>query len=316
MPFESVARSASPSETFAYQWCLTGVGVGAITINFLMIIMFLRFQHKLLTKNHNLLLLSLAIADFCVGIGCTLGGQMFYFYTQRKINLAVYKLTAAMPYFGSFFISISSLIIMTADRLMSIEFPFRHRTIMTRPKIIGLIVATWLLVIGLLISQVIIFFLWHDNGWTELRARSLLLSILFCVGLIVLLISNVYIFREVRRVNSGKRINSNEIAFPTLQTTVGSTGRNSEFMHITVRRGERKTSMICIWLTLLFIICWFPVSVYYFTWVSVGEAPVGRLLMLACLSLASGNSVLNPVVYLFQKRIFRDCVKHMLPCCI
>ena len=300
MAVKSLAKT-SPSQTVAFQWCLTIVSAGALVINFLVIIMFVRFRQRLLSIDHNLILFSLAIADFAVGIGGILGGQLYYFLAQGEIQLVVYKLGSSIPYFGSFFISISTLAIMTADRVISVKFPLKHLAIMTRSKIISLIAGAWSLVTILVFNQGVIFFAFKDNGWTELRSRALLLSIFFTTAVVILSISNAYLFMKVRGSRKPNFMRSNKVG-PTLHEGAEPIRRNT-------RKEEAKSSKICIWLTVLFIVCWFPAAVYYLIWLSTGKAPIGRALLTFCLSLASANSLLNPVVYLLQKEYFRDCLK-------
>ena len=296
MAAKSLAKT-SPSQTLAFQWSLTVVSLGALTINFLVIIMFVRFRHCLLSKNHNLILFSLAIADFAVGIGGILGGQLCYFLSEGKIKLVVYKLGSSIPYFGSFFISILSLAIMTGDRLISVKFPLRHLVIVTREKVIGLIAGAWLLVVLLIVNQGVIFFVFGDKGWTEIRSRALLLCIFFSIALVILSISNAYLFIKVRGMRSNRVV-------PSVHEGDQPLARNT-------RKAHAKSCKVCIWLTILFIFCWFPVAIYYLIWLLTGKAPIGRSLLTFCLSLASANSLFNPVVYLLQKKCFRDCFRNI-----
>ena len=266
--------------------------------------MFIRFRHRLLSKHHHLILFSLAIADFAVGVGGILVGQFYYLLSIGDAKLVVYKLGACIPYFGSFFMSISLLSIMTADRLISVRFPVRHLTTMTRRKIVGLIGGAWLLVTMLIVSQVVIFFVANDNGWTELKSRALLFSIFFTVAVLILSMSNAYLFIQVRSTNnSSLALRSNKVG-PTCHEGAEPLRRNST-------KEEAKSSNICIWLTILFIVCWFPVAIYYQMWSSLGKAPADRGLLTFCLSLASANSLSNPIVYLLQNKYFLDCFRNV-----
>ena len=298
--------NTTPVETIVYQWTLTTVNAVVIIINLVAIAMFTRFRHRLLTNNHNLLLFSLAIADFLVGAGGIVAGQLHYFHAHNQVDLAVFKVGAIVPYFGSFFISVSSLIIMTVDRLISVKFAYSYYSVMTRRRIIGLIVGVWTLVTILLVNQGVLFFVINDKGWTELRVRSTLLSIIFVIALVILSVTNTYLFIKVRRITNSSTYQMSR-SFSYVSNRVGTiqTPRPK-----TVKKNTTSTKT-CIWLTLLFIICWFPNAVYYLVWSSTQKAPGGRKLITVCLSLASVNSLMNPVVYLIQRKCFRHYLRNI-----
>ena len=328
---KSLAKT-SPTENVVFQWSLTAVNTGSLIINLIAVIMFVRFRHKLLSKNQNLLLFSLAISDCGVGIGGILVGQLYYFFTQHEISLAIYKIGMFTSYFGSFFMSILSLTILTFDRLISVKFPLRHRTIMTTSKIICLVVFAWLFVLLVLINQAVLFFAFYDDGWTEIRSRAVILTVFFVAALLVLSTSNAYIFIKIRKRNKKLSYNKSNgvkrfVGADTVKTSSPIRFLQSNGVHGSTRglreraslarpleltsaeRLMKSTCKICILLTLLFFICWFPVVVYYLLWLSMDEAPFGRSLLTFSLSLASANSLMNPVVYLAQVKDFRDCFR-------
>ena len=298
MVIKSLAET-SPTQTIVFQWTLTTINTGVVGINFLVILMFARFRHRLLFRNHNLIIFSLNAADFLVGIGGIMTGQLYYFYAQGQIDLSVYKRGATVPYFGGFFLSLSSLAILTADRLVSVKYPFKYSSIMTRKKIIGVIISGWFLVIALFISQSVLFYAFHDDGWTELKSRAALLSIFFFGAFVTLSVSNTYLYLKICAMN-----NSVTSLMPSKVRPVkyGVTDRIKQPIPKSI-----ETSKTCIWLTLLFVVCWFPVVLYYMLWLTSGKAPFSRALLTFCFSLASMNSLINPVVYIIQKKQFRHC---------
>ena len=233
---------------------------------------------------------------------------------------------------------------MTADRLISIKYPLIHRAVMTRKKIIVLLMSIWLLVLCLFVSQAIIFHAFNDKGRTELTVRSRTFSLLFFTALVVLLVSNAYIFMIMKKritnpncmrltrianseegvvnipsncIRSSKvSIDSSTSSFldiilhkkgfsagPLTVDTQGTEQKNTVVHYLST-----KASITCICLTILFIVCWFPLALFYLIWTSTGKLLAGRSLLVFCLSLASANSFLDPIVYLFRKKNFRECL--------
>ena len=230
----------------------------------------------------------MAIADFCVGITSIMNGQLHYFYYQGQVSLVVYKVGSFIPYAGSCFISVSSLAIMTADRLISVMFPVRYRIVMTKRKIICMIVASWLITTVLIVNQGILFFAYDDDGKTELKSRGIMLVIGFSIAFSVLLTGNLYLYTKVRNKKRSSQNGQNQ------------TGKSS------------KTNKICICLTIVFLICWLPLVIYYVVWSFVSHIPFASGFFIISLCLASANSIANPFVYIIQRKCYHSCFRKIL----
>ena len=79
-----------------------------------------------------------------------------------------------------------------------------------------------------------------------------------------------------------------------------------------IYKNSAKHRIICILMTLIFVLCWFPVSLYYFLWLTNGKAPRDREQPSQHVTnLASCNSLLNPCIYLLKRKDFRCYMKQL-----
>ena len=291
---------------------LTTTNCLALMINTLILLMFWRFRRRLFLNTNNILLCSMSVADFCVGITGNLVGILFYL---QKINLTTktfYKLCGILPFFGSFFMSILSLGIMTADRLISVKTPLRYSTVMTERKIKLLILTAWITVILILLTQATLYL--SVSPLLEIRVRAFLLVILFLTGGIILTVSNASLYVTLRK-RSRKSLPMGSFTseiYPKRRSTISSEASRHGRKERRLYRESAGRNTICILMTLLFVVCWCPVSVYYFLWLLNGKAPLSRVFLAACLSLAACNSFLNPCIYLLKRKDFRYHMKQLV----
>ena len=323
----AVLASGTSEQELGYSISLITVNALGMIVNFVVVVMFIRFRHHFFRKPKNFLLFFMSIADFLVGVAGILGGTLFHLYAIGVSNLTIYKICGLLPLFGSFFISILSLGIMTADRLISIMFPVKYSLVMNKGKVTILIYASWAAVILIIVTLGILFF--TTSPKTELATRGYLLGIFFVISSIVLSISNAYLFRKLRELNAKRNEKQNmplsemtklKKDYKTMEslqekgvdsnhtTRSGSTtsyDTDADEKDAKGKPSDKGNSMICIWMTLTFIICWLPASVYYGIWATTGHAPVNRILLAFCLCLASSNSLINPLIYFALRKDFR-----------
>ena len=280
-----------------------------LSFNFLIICMFVGFKQQILTNNKNLFFLSMSIADLFVGFAGVAGGIIFLFMTKASTTLTVYKIGGVLPFFGSFFMSILSLGLITTDRFIAIMLPLRHRLMMTRKRIKLAIGLCWLIVIILMTIQGLLFI--FASARTEIQVRCLLLGIFFFVGSIVLSVSNTILYRTVR--NRTAMHNLKVVGFHIFQHALQHSGSKKRQRFRSMKRKDETTRVrVCIWMTVLFIVCWLPVTIYYLIWLALTTNPAGRLGLTVCFALVGFNSVLNPVIYLLQRKDFRFYFRKMV----
>ena len=307
----AILAAGNSEQEMAFVCTLIVVNSFGLIFNFLIIYMFIRFRQRILTSNKNLLLLSMSIADLCVGITGIGGGLIFFFMKKGLTTVTVYKIGGLLPLFGSFFMSILSLGIMTADRLVSIKFAVRHMSIMTRKRIKVAIGICWLIVIVLMSIQGLLFL--FASAWTELQVRCLLMGIFFIVGSIILSISNTILYRTVKE-RTKKRVTIIHVR-PSEQSgglSQASELKQKQHFEAAKQKDETRSARVCIWMTVLFIVCWLPVTIYYLVWLALTANPAGRIGLTVCFALAGLNSVLNPAIYLLQRKDFRFYFRKMI----
>ena len=298
-----ILATGTSVEDIAFAVSLITVGSLVLVANVIVVAMFIRFRRRLLGKIKNILLFSMSVADLCVGCAGILGGIIFYFQSTGQASVTAYKIGGLLPLFGSFFMSMLSLGILTTDRLVSIKYAVRYTVVITKTRIIRLIIASWLTVSGIIAILGILFF--TVSAWIELRVRALLLGILFIIGSIILSISNSYLYLAIRSRN--KQRATKAVSTPVDKSAVDKKSQTSKN-----GTSSRNNSRVCIWMTTCFISCWFPVSIYYLIWINIGHAPLGRWMLAVCLSVASSNSLLNPIIYFLLRRDFRVYLRRLI----
>ena len=304
-----ILAAGSSSQELAFACTLIIVNSFGFIFNLLIIYMFVCFKQKILTSDKNLLLLSMSIADFLVGISGIGGGITFLFMKKGSTTVIVYKIGGILPLFGSLFMSILCLGIMTTDRLVSVTHPIRHRLITTRKRIKIAICMCWLTVTALMAIQGILFF--FVSAWMELQVRSLLLGIFFIGGSIVLSVSNTALYRSVQRLNAKNRVATSKVQ-PSGQPTQDPDSTETQSYEAVKRKDQTNSARVCIWMTVVFIVCWLPVTIYYIVWLALTANPTGRIGLTVCLALVGFNSVMNPVIYLLLRKDFRSYFWQMI----
>ena len=267
----------------------TTVNTFAVLLNFCIIVMLVRFRNSLLAVNNNKFLFSMAVSDLLVGIFGITGGTLIYIRVNQgnaSVSLSIVKLCGLLPLFGSFFTSILSLSILTADRLIAVVYALRYHSIMTDARANFLVCLTWFTVSIILIIQGGIYF--GISVDTELKVRTYEFAAFFILTSIVLCTANAMLYFIVRR----KRKDVSRLG---AQNIPGNTTLHRNLVKIF------SDSKICIWMTIVFIICWLPMIVWYIGWDPSRLTTVFTI----CMSLSTSNSFLNPIIYLLKRKNFR-----------
>ena len=283
--------------TKLYHISLMTTNLMAIILNGMFVVLFIRFRRRLLRRNNNKLLLSMAVADVCVGITGTVTGSLFH-TKQRKV---IYKLCGILPLFCSMYTSIISLGIMSLDRLIAIKFSLRYHLLVFPTRIRKVIMWSWMVPITLTMINVLLIAM--ADFHIELKFRNVLLTIIVTTSFTVLFVTNRILYSSI--CEQQRRM---------ARVHVVHYNRNSEMFAPAEQWKQRKAltyevglNSMCIWVVNVFIICCFPLAVYRISYL-LGRPPVlwlGRLSM----CLATCNSVLNPCVYLIKRKEFRRNVK-------
>ena len=291
-----------------YLPCLLIINGFTILINLLVVIMFIRFKKELLKVNSNKFLFSLAIADSLVGLFGVIGSYIHYLYHKDLIDEDIVGLCGLLPIFVSFFMSISSLIIITFDRLIVVVYALRYHSIMTDFRANLLICITWLMVPVILITQGAIYLGLSIS--LELKVRTYQLTTFFIIGTTVLSFGNIKLHFVIRRKKEKTLVNETPNTESPIDTNPRSRGiKPTKDMGMIV-----SNSRLCLWMIAVYVMCWLPVTVDYVVY-SVGYQDPDDLRFTICICIAASNSLINPVLYLVMRKDFRKRFGEMFTHC-
>ena len=272
----------------SYLSCMLVINGFGMAINFLVIVMFLRFQSQLLSLNNNKFLFSLAIADCLVGLFGVTGGILEYLFHRGLADETIKTLCGILPLFGSFFMSILSLGVLTADRLIAMVYTLKYHSIMTQSRVNLVICFSWIAVAVIIVIQGTLYL--RLSSSLELAVRTYQLLVFFVIGTTVLIVGNL----KLHFVISRKQTESPGTS------VVGTTKIN-----------RNMDSRICIWMVTAFVVCWLPLTVNYVVYLN---GYPGYLRFVICMCIAASNSLINPIIYLAKRRNFRKRFRQFFIC--
>jgi len=264
-------------------------GILAIAIiigNLLTIVVFTR--KKVLRSRANYFLVSLAIADFLVGL-VTIPMYMYtlvsYWKYGTKLQADFFYSYMAIDMFTGF-ASIFALTIIAIERLYAILWPFKHR-IATKQMYHFLVSIAWIL--SGLIS--IFYYLW---SYQVLKFKFFFYMIMFFIftSLTIIWIAYGLIWIKLKVRICKRRESSSDSSVETLHV---SSIRN----HGNLRRQDHDVILptLCI-VTVMFLITWVP---FYILNIVVffrgGQKGIPEEAFYFSKLLHYGNSLVNPIVY-------------------
>ncbi len=277
-------------------------------INLIVLVTFVRFKQKILARKNRRILFSMALADFFIGLFTFSLGICI----ATRPKWRVYRLVANIPLFGSMFVSILSMAMLTADRLVAVKVPLRYASVVTSKRLEILITASWVLPIILTIQQYLILGLWYRY---ELKVRGLLLLVFIAAGSVFLAIANSYLYAAVKKQwvwnkqnrPPGNDDENNQDSHPVVEGCAEDEPRKTWrcLLHCAkVKKNDLRVSKECVVIIFVFICCWSPLTIYrvYHSLVTPPHIPVLRRLFLI---MASFTSIINPYIYFFRKKQFK-----------
>lgn len=285
------------------------IGIAIVTVNTVVIITFSRFKSKILHQKNNRILLSLAFADTFVGIfSVTFAVSML---ARQKQD--VYKSLGNIPLFGSMFMSIFSLILLTFDRLFAIMQPLRYQSIVTGKRLRISFISCWLLSLLLLMQQYILYYCFSSR--LELKVRGSLLVVCFFLGAAVLAIANCCLFIAIRKQKEKQKVNCTNQQNTTENVSNKISGSRKQFILIRkkytqIKKWQFSASKECFYIVFIFILSFLPLSVYrllYACGIPLNYHHVRRMFLIMALL----SSFINPWIYFFKKRQFRKYLRVM-----
>ena len=257
-------------------------------------------------------ILSLALADILCGI-CAMPAYIAKKHIaggdKERVTCDVFRFT----YFFSMYASILSLTTVSLERFIAIKMPVRHRTWLTKRKMIVGLLLSWF--DAALVS--ILPFIWQRNDTEEQctyrpsREWSMMVILLnVCVPFIIMFACHYYTVCFAIRFSRAK--------YNAKTATVVVTRRNTneriseENRQAILMKRERDITRTMAMVLGAFILCWAPSSIYYFLHMVCPQCyqpsftqvePVFNAVMKL---LTFVNSCLNPFIYCWSNEHFRQ----------
>ena len=257
-------------------------------------------------------ILSLALADILCGM-CAMPAYIVKKHIaggdKERITCDVFRFT----YFFSMYASILSLTTVSLERFMAIKMPVRHRTWLTKRKMIVGLLLSWF--DAALVS--ILPFVWQRNDtkdqctYRPSREWSIMVILLnVCVPFIIMFACHSYTVCFAIRFSRAK--------YNAKTATVVVHGRNTseriseENRQAILMKRERDITRAMAVVLGAFILCWAPSSIYYFLHMVCPQCyqpsfkqvePVFNAVMKLLTFL---NSCLNPFIYCWSNEHFRQ----------
>ena len=276
-------------------WIL-GWSLSIVTIAGNGFIIFLVCRRRRLRTKSNAFVVSLAVADFCVGLSAV--PSLFVCEKTTGCDPEA-PFADGVDYLRWLFtfVSITNLCCLVLDRYIAVVKPLKYLLFMTRKRVSQLIFLSWILPILLVCPYVLIRLVFNDNRSLYVISFWILMILEFLSGcsLIFYFGSMLHVVYRHERAN---RILAKQLRF------------NYRYL---LKNGEKsavKLMAIVIGLFLVCCACYLRCSLVY---IMKDEQPCNdKRFKLPLLVL---NSAINPVAYAFFKRDIKEEVERCI-CCV
>ena len=188
--------------------------------------------------------------------------------------------------------SLLGVVALAADRFLAIHFHLRYQEIVTRKRVVTLMISIW-------ISSSFLSFL--CCSWIiPARARSIFYS---TIGLVCIITTALFYWRIYLSV----RLHTIQIN----RLQVHQAQQNGEVMAYTARQGKSAVGVFYVFLVLL--ACYLPAFCIHITNLSTWlQSTLIELLKLNTNTLVLLNSSLNPLIYSWKMRHIRRTIMNLL----
>ncbi|KAL3969480.1 antigen [Sarotherodon galilaeus] len=293
-------RALHWSETVPLNILLCSISAITIALNLLVIISVSYFRQ--LHTPTNILLLSLAVSDFLVGL-LLLPGEIF-------LGIACWafgNLLCSLFNYVSFIItsaSVGNMVLISVDRYVAICYPLHYSTRITVTRVKRSVCLCWLCCVlysSVLLKDELIQPGGHNSCYGECvfvinfiaGTVDLLLTFIVPISVIVVLYMRVFVVA----VSQARAMRSHVTAV-TLQLSV----------NLTTKKSELKAGRTLGVLIVVFLMCFCP---YYCASLAV-EDSLSESSTSIVRYLFYFNSCLNPVIYALFYPWFRKAIKHIV----
>ncbi|XP_068429039.1 trace amine-associated receptor 13c-like [Clinocottus analis] len=277
---------------------LSSISLITAALNLLVIISISHFRQ--LHNPTNLLLLSLAVSDFLVGL-LMMPVQIFFLGACWFLG----SMICALYYYTAFILtsaSVGNMVLISVDRYVAICDPLSYNTKVTHRRIQICICLCWMCSV-FYNTVMLIDFLKHPDQYNSCHgecvvvmdfikgAVDVLMTFVGPIAVIIVLYMRVF----VAAVSQARAMRSH-IAAVTLQGSVTITAKKSE------RKAARTLGIVVV----VFLICFCP---YFYPSFAGQEMSTSMAFSIFSGWLLHCNSSVNPVVYAFFYPWFRKSIK-------
>ena len=290
--------------TDAWYWVIRGI-IAVLTIAGNGLVIYFVVSKRRLRVSNNWFVLSLAVADFCVGLFTTPSGLACAFYCECDWRLQI------TFYNFLLFASTLNLWAMAIDRYIGIVHSLRYTSLMTTSRVIGMVTMAW----GISLIAAFARFIWwfDDSGGGRMIDKyyrvvlDLFFGIFSCVVLLFIYLRILFISRKLAKqaATQVKDVNYNQAKSQDLE--LPSVAKRH-------RRTRRNSSARVLGsVVLLFVLCYI-LSIYISFCLNFKLRSVNPLVASISLLLVHCNSCVNFVVYAFMKSDIRVELKRLCRC--
>ena len=283
--------------TDIWYWTIRGI-IAVLTIAGNGLVIYFIVSKRSLRVINNWFVLSLAIADFCIGLFTTPSGLVctFQLRCDWRVQITFYNFLLLA--------STLNLWAMTIDRYIAIVHSLRYTSLMTTTRVILIIAMSW--AISFLTTFVRLLWL-YDNHLRKAIEKyynvviDLLLGILSCVVLLAIYLRILCISQKLARQTASQErdVNYNH-GLPNIPKCLRRTRRNS-------------SARVLGCVILLFVLC-FCLNTYVSFCANFKLCSVHPLVSIISLILVYCNSAVNFVVYAFVKSDIRLELRRLCRC--
>lgn len=294
------ASMDSLQERDSYWYWVLVVSFGITTVCGNTVVIHLILTRRTLHVSANWFIVSQSLADLLVGLVVIPTYIIHTFWVELNLY-ALLKFYNLILY-----VSVGNLCVMTGDRYLAITRPLKYGSLMTRSKVLVMILAAWIIPTGISLVSL----LWQTSGTNKERntvQRVYVGMTVVCFEIIpcfmmLLVYSHLYFIT---------RAHTRRIA---AQESVKERYNGSNFTNTRRQRNrERSNLKVFASVALLFVFCWLLSAyrgfcdVFSLCSVSIEFVQVSRILIFL-------NSAVNVVVYSLLKKDIRAEFKRFLRC--
>uniref|UniRef100_A0A3Q1JR61 G-protein coupled receptors family 1 profile domain-containing protein n=1 Tax=Anabas testudineus TaxID=64144 RepID=A0A3Q1JR61_ANATE len=288
-------RTRPHSESVIIYTLLPSFSLLTVSLNLLVIISISHFRQ--LHTSTNLLLLSLAVSDFCVGL-LVVPFQILLSEPCWLLGDLACILCSILPYISAPAIAVN-MVLISVDRYVAICDPLRYSTKITPKRVKICVLLCW--IYSVFYNLLFLFNNLKQLGKYNSCYGECVINVMGAVDLILRFIipttSIIILYTRVFVVAvSQARSMRSHIAAVKLQRS----------KTVTVKKSELKAARTLGVVVAVFLVCYCP---YYGISLAGYELMTGSLTHIFMFFLVIFNSCLNPVIYAFFYPWFRKTVK-------